>query len=389
MPLKKLFCLPSARSAMYYCAVQFKDLAILDRSTFGHALYNYGHLTRLATRFEGSNAFSTHLTQAEIIFGDDSRFFNAVGELAERGSYHGVFVLPNVIGGVLGKDLSAMAEEAEKKFNLPVFTVDAHQDANFMDGQQLFYMNMFKKMADSNQLKKEYTYNLLCAGPFDCFAAADAAYIKKLLYKKLGLVCNFDLSQVISVWDWKDFGRAGLNIVCSDAGVKLAVEAQQQCGIPYLRLYPLGENMESDGLSEIAAFFGIPFRTRQDARFAEVCREFGNILSVFKTKIICFATADKLRALRSFLQLFDVDAEYWCPYFTTGFKTVNEDECLSFCKGNDVLFIGFDRLAKQFSHAISLEKSGLDYHLQIPFRIPFVGKTGAYRLMQMIVDGLI
>ena len=176
MPLKKLFCLPSARSAMYYCAVQFKDLAILDRSTFGHALYNYGHLTRLATRFEGSNAFSTHLTQAEIIFGDDSRFFNAVGELAERGSYHGVFVLPNVIGGVLGKDLSAMAEEAEKKFNLPVFTVDAHQDANFMDGQQLFYMNMFKKMADSNQLKKEYTYNLLCAGPFDCFAAADAAY---------------------------------------------------------------------------------------------------------------------------------------------------------------------------------------------------------------------
>ena len=84
MPLKKLFCLPSARSAMYYCAVQFKDLAILDRSTFGHALYNYGHLTRLATRFEGGNAFSTHLTQAEIIFGDDSRFFNAVGELAER-----------------------------------------------------------------------------------------------------------------------------------------------------------------------------------------------------------------------------------------------------------------------------------------------------------------
>ena len=84
-----------------------------------------------------------------------------------------------------------------------------------------------------------------------------------------------------------------------------------------------------------------------------------------------------------------MDAEYWCPYFTTGFKTVNEDECLSFCKGNDVLFIGFDRLAKQFSHAISLEKSGLDYHLQIPFRIPFVGKTGAYRLMQMIVDGLI
>ena len=117
MPLKKLFCLPSARSAMYYCAVQFKDLAILDRSTFGHALYNYGHLTRLATRFEGSNAFSTHLTQAEIIFGDDSRFFNAVGELAERGSYHGVFVLPNVIGGVLGKDLSAMAEEAEKKLD--------------------------------------------------------------------------------------------------------------------------------------------------------------------------------------------------------------------------------------------------------------------------------
>ena len=48
MPLNKYAAFPSARMEAFYLASRYRDLAIIDFSTNGHGVYNYGHLMRLA-----------------------------------------------------------------------------------------------------------------------------------------------------------------------------------------------------------------------------------------------------------------------------------------------------------------------------------------------------
>ena len=48
MPLIQYACLPTARMEMFYSAMRYPDLAVLDFSMNGHALYNYGSLPWLS-----------------------------------------------------------------------------------------------------------------------------------------------------------------------------------------------------------------------------------------------------------------------------------------------------------------------------------------------------
>ena len=66
MPLIQYACLPTARMEMFYSAMRYPDLAVLDFSMNGHALYNYGSLPWLSEQVVSRQSYSTHMTELDL-----------------------------------------------------------------------------------------------------------------------------------------------------------------------------------------------------------------------------------------------------------------------------------------------------------------------------------
>ena len=99
MPLTKYAAFPSARMEAFYLASRYRDLAIIDFSTNGHGVYNYGHLMRLAPGRAQSAFYSVPLTEVDIALGNFSRLYTAAEEAARDG-YKNILLLPSSISSV-------------------------------------------------------------------------------------------------------------------------------------------------------------------------------------------------------------------------------------------------------------------------------------------------
>ena len=109
MPLIQYACLPTARMEMFYSAMRYPDLAVLDFSMNGHALYNYGSLPWLSEQVVSRQSYSTHMTELDIALGDTGRLRRAAEELREKG-FRQAFLMPSSVASVLGLDLKALCE---------------------------------------------------------------------------------------------------------------------------------------------------------------------------------------------------------------------------------------------------------------------------------------
>ena len=92
MGLNKYSSLKSARMALYNKFALIKDLAIVELSTSGHGVYNYGDLAyKYPTRIK-DNLYSTSINEVEISIGLFTKVEKAIKEAISDG-YKNIFFL--------------------------------------------------------------------------------------------------------------------------------------------------------------------------------------------------------------------------------------------------------------------------------------------------------
>ena len=200
MPLIQYACLPTARMEMFYSAMRYPDLAVLDFSMNGHALYNYGSLPWLSEQVVSRQSYSTHMTELDIALGDTGRLRRAAEELREKG-FRQAFLMPSSVASVLGLDLKALCEELSGP-NFTLFTAPARMDADFFAGSEQLSLALARQFARPEEKAGKSGFCLL-GGFFSSASGHDNAYITEAIEGALGIPLAFDNLNPRSILDWR------------------------------------------------------------------------------------------------------------------------------------------------------------------------------------------
>lgn len=386
MSLIKYAAFPTARMSVFYMASDYADLAVIDFSTNGHGLYNYGHLPRLNPSVPyvlGKRIYSVHLTEVDIALGDTSRLFLAVEEAMNAG-FRNVLLMPSSIAAVIGFDLDAYADEASRKFGINVFAVHAGLSDDFYIGSERFLQAAAKTFCKSSA-KSDKTYNLLGGSP-SWQAKASHRALNEALEKRVGLVNLFDNLNSSEIIAWSDAASACLNIVTSESAVPAAEYIKEKFGIPYVLFNVLGKKSEVEFFDGIAKRFGCSYEPNDDSAYDFVTLQMTNILAVNNPKIVCYADIDRLSRLKAFFKELDFEVTCFCSHKTKRFPTIYPDAFIEKYRSDNVTVLSYDSICRHFSHSVEIDQLGIDYRLQTPLYKPDWGINGAYRLCERLSD---
>lgn len=383
MGLKKYSCMPTARMQMFYMTAQYPDLGILDFSTRGHAVFNYGHLGWTNPMPPGENLFSAQVSESDLITGSGKRLFSAVDEMMERGYRH-IFLMPSSISQVMGIDLEGYAAEVRERTDVDIFTVKAKLNADFYQGAEALYTALVQGFAVLCE-PLPFTYNILGGHRYSDRINHD--YLAQLM-DRLGMKLNVDVQNSPSFRELEKLPYGQINIVTNDYALKGAEILKKRNGTPYICFHALSMETENQFLSSVAELVGMePLKMEDDRQYEMLVEQLKNILSVTSPEIVCYADMDMLRELEGFFTGLDYPATYLCSHQKSRYPYAEPGEVIDRC--GDKLLLSYDSVCSYVSKAIPIDESGLIYRIHIPVQDHTVGKEGAYRLIRSIGQQLL
>jgi len=197
-------------------------------------------------------SFSTDLQERDVIFGGETKLYNAALELIEAHKPKAAFIYSTCIVGVIGDDVERACRMLEEKTGIPVIAVQAPGfQGSKKDGYKVACESIFKLVGRINKPIAAKSINIL--GDFNL---AGELWILLEYYKKMGVHVNATITGDGRVEDICNAHNAALNVVqCSGSMNYLAKLMKDEYNIPSMRVSYFGIEDMSDALYDVARFF--------------------------------------------------------------------------------------------------------------------------------------
>ncbi len=198
-------------------------------------------------------SFSTDLREKHVVFGGETKLYNALIELISDYKPKAAFVYSTCIVGIIGDDVEAVCRKVAKETSIDVIAVQAEGfNGTKKDGYKIACEALLKLIGTSNFTEKlPLSINIL--GDFNL---AGELWILADYYKKIGINIVSRFTGDGRVDEIRKAHTALLNVVqCSGSMTYLAKAMEEKYGIPYIRVSYFGIEDMSNALYETAAFF--------------------------------------------------------------------------------------------------------------------------------------
>ena len=198
-------------------------------------------------------SFSTDLTETDVIYGGETKLYQALTQLIDIHHPKAAFVYSTCIVGLIGDDVTSVCKKVEKEKGIPVLPVHSEGfKGTKKDGYKAACDALFKLIGkgDTDNVGP-YSINIL--GEFNI---GGEAWIIKDYYQRMGI-------QVVSIMTGdgrvEEIGKshgAKLNVVqCSGSMTHLAKAMQEKYKIPFIRVSYFGIEDMAQALYDVASFF--------------------------------------------------------------------------------------------------------------------------------------
>jgi nitrogenase molybdenum-cofactor synthesis protein NifE len=219
-------------------------------------------------------SFSTDLQEKDVIYGGETKLYQALTELIDRYKPAGAFVYSTCIVGIIGDDIEAVCKRVAREKGIPVLPVNSEGfKGTKKDGYKAACEALFSLMGtDDTADITGPTINIL--GDFNL---AGETWIIKEYYRQMGVNVLATLTGDGRIADVRRAHRAQLNVVqCSGSMTHLARMMKERFGIPFIQVSYFGIEDMARALYDVAKHFG---GGEMQVRAAElVRRETANLL---------------------------------------------------------------------------------------------------------------
>lgn len=373
MPLNKYGIFPNGRINLYNHFIMFNDVAILDFSTCGHGVYDYGNLSRLFYQKIDKHSYTADLNEIDLSLGQVNKAFLTCEEIIKNKDFKHIFIMPSSLSVTLGFDINALCYDIQEKYHVNTSTIFLNLNDDFYYAETLFYNYLFKYI----KLEQSDKYNLI-GDEVSNTNILKHQKIKKILKEKYNLECMFDS---LSFNELNDLHLSNkLNIITSNSALDLA----KKLNIPYVFLNSLDE--ENDKL-----FFekglNIPFKINENVDY--IYFQFKNIIKMTNKMIVCYLNIDHLEMLNNFFSYLDINIELIATHKNNKYKYMSMDNFIDLYKEKEYIVISNERVQKYLKDCISLEYVALDYKLLTPFEQTYIFYDDGIVLLEKLVSLII
>jgi len=198
-------------------------------------------------------SFSTDLKERDVVFGGETRLYNALISLIDTYKPKGAFVYATCIVGVIGDDVEAVCKRVTREKGIDVIPVMSEGfNGTKKDGYKIACQALSRLIGTDTTFKApEYSLNIL--GDFNL---AGELWMLSGYYKRMGVNLVACMTGDGRVDDVRKAHTAALNVVqCSGSMIGLAKEMKEKYGIPFMKVSYFGIEDMSDALYEVAKFF--------------------------------------------------------------------------------------------------------------------------------------
>ena len=212
-------------------------------------------------------SFSTDLQERDVIFGGETKLYQALTELIDRHQPKAAFVYSTCIVGIIGDDLEGVCRKVSREKGIPVLPVQSEGfKGNKRAGYNAACQAMFRLVGTGDTAGiSPKSLNIL--GDFNL---AGEIWIIRDYFQRMGLEVVANITGDGRVDDLRRAHGAALNVVqCSGSTMDLAIMMQEVYGIPYIRVSYFGVEDMAESLYTVARFFNDPemlHRTRELVR---------------------------------------------------------------------------------------------------------------------------
>lgn len=373
MPLNKYGIFPNGRINLYNHFIMFNDVAVLDFSTCGHGVYDYGNLSRLFYQKLDKHSYTADLNEIDLSLGQVNKAFLTCEEIIKNKDFKHIFIMPSSLSVTLGFDINALCYDIQEKYHVNTSTIFLNLNDDFYYAETLFYNYLFKYI----KLEQSDKYNLI-GDEVSNTNILKHQKIKKILKEKYNLECMFDS---LSFNELNDLHLSNkLNIITSNSALDLA----KKLNIPYVFLNSLDE--ENDKL-----FFekglNIPFKINENVDY--IYFQFKNIIKMTNKMIVCYLNIDHLEMLNNFFSYLDINIELIATHKNNKYKYMSMDNFIDLYKEKEYIVISNERVQKYLKDCISLEYVALDYKLLTPFEQTYIFYDDGIVLLEKLVSLII
>ena len=373
MPLNKYGIFPNGRINLYNHFIMFNDVAILDFSTCGHGVFDYGNLSRLFYQKLDKHSYTADLNEIDLSLGQVNKAFLTCEEIIKNKDFKHIFIMPSSLSVTLGFDINALCYDIQEKYHVNTSTIFLNLNDDFYYAETLFYNYLFKYI----KLEQSDKYNLI-GDEVSNANILKHKKIKKLLKEKYNLECMFDS---LSFNELNDLHLSNkLNIITSNSALDLA----KKLNIPYVFLNSLDE--ENDKL-----FFekglNIPYKINENVDY--IYFQFKNIVKMTNKMIVCYLNIDHLEMLNNFFSYLDINIELIATHKNNKYKYMSMDNFIDLYKEKEYIVISNERVQKYLKDCISLEYVALDYKLLTPFEQTYIFYDDGIVLLEKLVSLII
>ena len=373
MPLNKYGIFPNGRINLYNHFTMFNDVAILDFSTCGHGVFDYGNLSRLFYQKLDKHSYTADLNEIDLSLGQVNKAFLTCEEIIKNKDFKHIFIMPSSLSVTLGFDINALCYDIQEKYHVNASTIFLNLNDDFYYAETLFYNYLFNYI----KLEQSDKYNLI-GDEVNNANILKHQKIKKILKEKYNLECMFDS---LSFNELNDLHLSNkLNIITSNSALDLA----KKLNIPYVFLNSLDE--ENDKL-----FFekglNIPFKINENVDY--IYFQFKNIIKMTNKMIVCYLNIDHLEMLNNFFSYLDINIELIATHKNNKYKYMSMDNFIDLYKEKEYIVISNERVQKYLKDCISLEYVALDYKLLTPFEQTYIFYDDGIVLLEKLVSLII
>lgn len=362
MGLNKYFTLKSARMALYNKFALIDNLAVIEISTSGHGVYNYGDLAYKYPFRIKNNLYTTSINEVELSIGDFTKAINSINEAIKDGYKH-ILLLPSSLVLMLGIDLNLLANKYKKMFNINIFTINVKMHETYYSGLNDFY-NYLTSLNYSNDNKVINSYAII-GGENSIFNYNKKIEIKKFINQYFDLKCLLVDSNKIKYDDYLKLSKVNFIIITSLTALKLAKFLKEKYAIDYLYFNSINYQSINEYLNTINKEFNVPFKKKELLKINnDVYAQINNVLHFTNKRILVYANEDDLNLLTDYFKLFNYNnVTYYSMYESTNYEKINADEFIDNNKRKDVIVISSDSICKHFKKSVIINYDGLTYNL--------------------------
>lgn len=379
MPLIKYGTVPSARHNLYKQLELVDDLALLELSGKGHALYNLGHNSLLHIKHKKvDNLFPLPLTDTEIALSDYSRVDDMIETIIDRG-YKKVFLMPSAIAELINFDYENFKYNIEGKFDIEVRYRSMRSDNSAEN-----YLDEFIAKASKVENVKKEGFAVL-GSVFSYESRRDAKYIKDFIESRYGEKCIFSNLDRFVLENLSSIYRCKAIVTLDDYAKVLS----DQINVKKVDANFIDIESEEKFLSELNEIFGKNVQVQYKDEYKIAVAQLKNLIELSNKKIIVFLENNLNERLDKFFKSIGINCAIYSPYKSKKYTTISIDAFVNkYRDSDDDIIISYDRIVKVLAEGINLESLGLDYYLITPTPSRRIMTNGAFSLMEEITKNI-